>query len=62
LEQQESAIICEYFLLGNCRFGDKCKFIHPDSGIADKEKKAMQDRRDREKYIRENDEECNVCL
>jgi E3 ubiquitin-protein ligase makorin len=62
LEQQETAIICEYFLLGNCRFGSSCKFIHPETSIADKERKELEEKRARKKYIEEHDEECNICL
>jgi hypothetical protein len=24
-------VICEYFLKGNCKYGDKCKYMHPGS-------------------------------
>lgn len=45
LTQQESAVICEYFLQGNCMYGDKCKFIHPEGSMADKERKELREKR-----------------
>lgn len=49
--------------MGNCRFGDNCKFIHPDSAdTAQQERQALKEKKDLEKYIKANDEECNICL
>jgi E3 ubiquitin-protein ligase makorin len=48
--------------MGNCRYGSDCKFIHPEGTIASAERQVLNERREREKYIRDNDEECNVCL
>ena len=29
LNNQEKFEVCEYFLSGNCRYGEKCKYLHP---------------------------------
>ena len=31
LENNSQWVICEWFLSGNCKFGDDCKYMHPKS-------------------------------
>lgn len=31
LENNTDWTVCEYFLQGNCRYGDACKYAHPES-------------------------------
>lgn len=31
LSNNTNWVICEYFLKGNCKYGDKCKYMHPGS-------------------------------
>ena len=29
-------VICKFFMQGNCRYGDNCKFEHPQGGNSGK--------------------------
>lgn len=31
LENNKDWVICEYYLHGNCKYGDSCNFMHPIS-------------------------------
>lgn len=31
LENNSNWVICEWFMSGNCKFGDSCKHMHPKS-------------------------------
>lgn len=50
-------VICEYFLKGNCKYGDKCKYMHPGSMKADQ--KQMEKGPNGQV---EGDYDCVICL
>lgn len=56
LSNQEKFTVCEYYLKGNCRYGDKCKFLHPKNRPKESKKK------DEEKEDFILDDECCICL
>jgi len=49
LTNNEKFITCPFFLKGNCRYNEKCKYMHPLPGKA-------------KKVIAEVDDECCICM
>ena len=46
--------------MGHCKFGNQCKFIHPEGDIAEQERKAALEKKERQRYVRDHDEDCNT--
>ena len=51
LDHQEEFVICEFFKKGNCRYGEKCKYYHPQD--------AKKGEKNQEFIL---DDECCICL
>lgn len=54
LNNQESFQPCKFFQAGNCRYGEKCKYLHQKQ---DPKKKKVEEE---EEY--DGDEECCICM
>lgn len=52
LQNPDRFTVCEFFMRGNCRYGESCKFYHPPDANKDN---------DYDDY-EEPDEECCICL
>ena len=49
LTNNEKFITCPFFLKGNCRYNDKCKYMHPLPNAS-------------KKVSKELDDECCICM
>ena len=58
LNENKKQVICEYFVRGNCKYGDACDYMHPSGSYTGNFANSMEERA----YIEENDEECQICL
>ena len=58
LDSNKKQVICEYFVSGNCRYGDKCQYLHPKGVYTGDFASSSEE----QAYIKEYDEECQVCL
>lgn len=53
LDSNKKQVACQFFASGFCRYGADCEYLH--AGVGGKDA-------DEEAYIKEYDEECQVCL
>ena len=57
LDNNPKLVICDYYLSGNCKYGDKCKYMHPGSMKSTNAKKSAP----LDGKI-QGDYECVICL
>lgn len=54
-QKQSEAVLCQYFLMGKCRFGNKCRLSHSEQQMADSE--AIAANRNEDDYVDDGNEE-----
>lgn len=55
--KETGVVLCQYFVLGKCRFGNKCRLSHSESAGADSEVTAANRNNDEDEEM-ENEEKC----
>lgn len=55
IENNKKQVLCEYFALGNCKYGEKCAYLHPKGHM-------NQYVNQNYKFNADEDADCSVCL